>query len=284
MKNKAVTTVCVILTVLAVICFGYIFINFILKDKEETNNENVNVEQNDDIEKREERSQNIILTSRIGIQLKELINYSNVYANNIIDELDTNNLSDRAKLLIALDKSFRKEQYQHFVNYSDQYQNTYITKQNMQSIINDIFYNKEITDNSSNETIIYDAVSDVYVVIQDELNRNSISYPLEVPYKITEYEDRAELLAYRLYITNNQNQGEDGVPDITSYVYYDKLQEQFAYSTKDLQLADENSQVDYLYNLIENNEIDKNSIQTVKYIFKKDQDMYKLDEFNKVEK
>lgn len=281
MKNKAVTTVCAVLIVLAVICFGYIFINSLVKEKKAEKKEE-DIEQEQEVVEREERSQNIVLTSRVGAQLKELINYSNVYANNIVDELDNNGLSDRAKLLISLDKSYRKEQYQSFVNYSEQYQNTYITRANMQSIINDIFYNKEIKDNSSQETVIYDAISDVYVVIQDELNKNGISYPLEVPYKITEYSDRAELLAYRVYVTNQYEESED-VPNITSSVYYDKLKQQLAYSTEDTQLVGADTQLDYLSNLINQNIIDKNKLQVVKYTYKKDETTYKISDFTIVQ-
>ena len=281
MKNKAVTTVCAVLIVLAVICFGYIFVNSLVKEKKAEKKEE-DIEQEQEVVEREERSQNIVLTSRVGAQLKELINYSNVYANNIVDELDNNGLSDRAKLLISLDKSYRKEQYQSFVNYSEQYQNTYITRANMQSIINDIFYNKEIKDNSSQETVIYDAISDVYVVIQDELNKNGISYPLEVPYKITEYSDRAELLAYRVYVTNQYEESED-VPNITSSVYYDKLKQQLAYSTEDTQLVGADTQLDYLSNLINQNIIDKNKLQVVKYTYKKDETTYKISDFTIVQ-
>ena len=281
MKNKAVTTVCAVLIVLAVICFGYIFVNSLVKEKKAEKKEE-DIEQEQEVVEREERSQNIVLTSRVGAQLKELINYSNVYANNIVDELDNNGLSDRAKLLISLDKSYRKEQYQSFVNYSEQYQNTYITSANMQSIISDIFYNKEIKDNSSQETVIYDAISDVYVVIQDELNKNGISYPLEVPYKITEYSDRAELLAYRVYVTNQYEESED-VPDITSSVYYDKLKQQLTYSTEDTQLVGADTQLDYLSNLINQNIIDKNKLQVVKYTYKKDETTYKISDFTIVQ-
>ena len=282
MKNKAVTTVCAVLIVLAVICFGYIFVNSLVKEKKDEKKEEDIEQKQEEVVEREERSQNIVLTSRVGAQLKELINYSNVYANNIVDELDNNGLSDRAKLLISLDKSYRKEQYQSFVNYSEQYQNTYITRANMQSIINDIFYNKEIKDNSSQETVIYDAISDVYVVIQDELNKNGISYPLEVPYKITEYSDRAELLAYRVYVTNQYEESED-VPNITSSVYYDKLKQQLAYSTEDTQLVGADTQLDYLSNLINQNIIDKNKLQVVKYTYKKDETTYKISDFTIVQ-
>ena len=106
MKNKVITSVCVILAFAAIGCFGYIFLNSNNEAPVVNNNNNNNQQQQEPVQQevptnREEKGQNIVVTSRIGVQLTEQIKYSELYSNSIVEEMDTNGLSSKAKILVS---------------------------------------------------------------------------------------------------------------------------------------------------------------------------------------
>ena len=122
MKNKVVTIVCVILMILAIVCFGYIFINSKTKEKKQEEKENEVVENVDpEVVEREERGQNVNVNSRIGLELKELIKYSELYSNDITNKLDEIGVDSQSKLLVVLDNIYRIAEYQKYLEYSEEY-------------------------------------------------------------------------------------------------------------------------------------------------------------------
>lgn len=284
MKNKAITIVCVILIIAAVICFGYIFLNSDEDIETPNQDEQPVIEQpqeEPEVEGREEKGQNIIVTSRIGVQLKELIRLSNMHSNSVIEELDKNGLTDQAKILFGLDKIFRKDEYMSYAEYSDEYSNTYITAQNMHTVINNTFIDSEITDVSVGDTLPYDEATKCYIVPSIGYAGGTFGYTVEVPYKITEYSDRTELLAYRVYITKTVEM-QDDVATIKNEIFYDKEKSLSALVITDASLDNEANQANYLKNKIDDKTIDSANLESVQYTFKVEDDGYKISEFKKI--
>ena len=282
MKNKVVTAVCIILVLLAIICFGYIFLNM-NKGKNEKKEEQVeeNVEDNQEIIEREERGQNIIVTSRIGVQLKELIKLSEIYSNTVINELDQNGVDNKAKILFALDKVFRKPEFVEYVEYSETYSSTAIAAENIKKIIDDTFVDSDLTLTSIDGVVNYDEASQFFIIPPIGLEGGTLEYTVEVPYKITEYEDRIELLAYRLYITKKVEMNE-AVSISQDEIYYDKAKTNLALIINDGSLETQTDQIDYLKSKIDEQSIDVNNLQSVKYTFKNEDEKYKIVNFEKM--
>ena len=282
MKSKVVTIVCCILIILAIICFGYIFLNS--NEKEEENN-NISteqeVEENNEVVEREERAKNVVVNSRIGNQLTEHIKYSNIYSNRIIEELDENGLSDKAKLLIALDKLYRNDDYQSLMSYPEDYSATYITGENMQKILDDTFYNSNTNFMSIEESLEYDNSNNLFTLVHIGYEGASFNYTLEIPYQILQYSDRIELQAYRVYITKNV-QMQEITSNISNNLYYDKSKSLPAITLNDEVLGMESEQIEYIRGLIEDGTLDKNKLESVQYTFKNNNDIYKLDGFKKI--
>ncbi|MGN1013065.1 MAG: hypothetical protein ACI4ON_04475 [Clostridia bacterium] len=282
MKNKAVTIVCVILIISAIICFGYIFINSKIKGekKEEKPEETINTVNNEVVE-REERGQNVNVNSRIGQQLKELIKYSEIYSNDIIEELDKGGISSKTKLLVGLDKISRKEEYQSYLGYSDEYNNTYILSTNMNQVISNSFVDSTLSEKDVDGILNYDNATNVYVVVPRAFQTGSIGYTLEIPYKVTEYTDRVELEAYRIYVTKNieMNQAES-IVEIS--LYYDKAKSIQALTITNDPEYSENNQVDYVKGKIDSGEIKTDNIESVKYTFNQVDGEYRILSFGKI--
>lgn len=282
MKNKVVTAVCIILVLLAIICFGYIFLNM-NKGKNEKKEEQVeeNGGDNQEIIEREERGQNIIVTSRIGVQLKELIKLSEIYSNTVINELDQNGVDNKAKILFALDKVFRKPEFVEYVEYSETYSSTAIAAENIKKIIDDTFVDSDLTLTSIDGVVNYDEASQFFIIPPIGLEGGTLEYTVEVPYKITEYEDRIELLAYRLYITKKVEMNE-AVSVSQDEIYYDKAKTNLALIINDGSLETQTDQIDYLKSKIDEQSIDVNNLQSVKYTFKNEDEKYKIVSFEKM--
>ncbi len=280
MKNKVITIVCSILIICAVICFSYIIINSMIKSKQPTQKEPEPTvpTTTPEIVDREERGKNINVNSRIGVELKELIKYSDIYSNDIIDELDEKGISSKFKLLVSLDKIYRKQEYQEYLQYSEEYNSTYITPENMNKVINSTFKDTSITDKKVDEILDFSDESKVYIVIPRGFPTGTIGYTLEIPYQITEYPDRAELLAYRVYITKNieMNEAESSV---NIKLFYDKSKSILALNIENDQEFNENTQIDYIKSKIDDNVLDTKILQTVKYTFTKVDSQYRLSGF-----
>ena len=168
MNKKVVNIVCIVLCVIAVLCIIFILVNTLISNNETVESE---VQPQDDVvveeeqNERQERGQNVNVNSRIGLQLKELITYSEVYSNSIINELDDYGLTNNAKLLIALDKISRKEEYQSFMQYSDEYNSTYILPENMNTVLASTFADTTITNREITDVLSYDTSTNAYIIL-----------------------------------------------------------------------------------------------------------------------
>ena len=109
----------------------------------------------------------------------------------------------------------------------------------------------------------------------------SIGYTLEIPYKITEYTDRIELEAYRIYVTKNieMNQTES-IVEIS--LYYDKAKSIKALTITNDPEYSENNQVNYVKEKIDSGEIKTDNIESVKYTFNQVDGEYKILSFGKI--
>lgn len=283
MNKKAVTIVCIVLIVLAIGCFGYISLNSKNKEQNtETKAEEDTQTVNNDVQEREERGQNVNVNSRIGQQLKELIKYSEIYSNDIIDALDSSGISSKSKLLISLDKIYRKSDYQSYLEYSEEYNSTYILNANMNAVIASSFADSTLSQYDVDGILTYDSATDVYVVIARGFQTGTIGYTLEVPYKVTEYSDRVELEAYRIYVTKNIQMNEaENIVNVN--LYYDKAKSALAYSiNNDSEFTDSN-QLDYIKTQIDAGVINKSNLEKVEYTFNQVDGEYKILSFGKID-
>ena len=281
MNKKVVNIVCIVLCVIAVLCVIFILVNTLI-----TGNENVEsevqpidetvVEEGEN--ERQERGQNVNVNSRIGLQLKELISYSEIYSNTIINELDDYGISNNAKLLIALDKISQNPEYQSFMKYSEEYNSTYILPENMNTVLSDTFSDITITNREISDVLSYDEATDAYIILPRGFANGVMEYTLEIPYNITEYSDRIELLAYRIYITRNV-QMQDVETTVKNDLYSDKSKSILIMSLTDESVFNDTTQNDYIKEQIDSGVIDTANLESVKYTFTKVDSQYRISSF-----
>ncbi len=286
MKNKTITIVCSILAGLALICVLYIVINTIAKNNVETPNVDKEPEQTETqpTVSREERGQNVNVNSRIGLEMKKQINYSQIYSDSIVDELDNSQISSKAKLLIGLDKIYRIPEYNAYMQYSEETNSTYILADDMQKILDETFANTTLDVKEVDSILSYDVSTNIYVVqARGFAPTGVLKYTLEVPYKITQYSDRIELLAYRVYITKNIEMI-DIETKVVNKLFADKDRTTELLSIEGEEEFNDNVAPDYIRNKVDEKVIDSNSLEEVEYIFKQQDGKYLIDSFKKVNK
>ncbi len=286
MKNKTITIVCSILAGLALICVLYIVINTIAKNNVETPNVDNEPEQTETqpTVSREERGQNVNVNSRIGLEMKKQINYSQIYSDSIVDELDNSKISSKAKLLIGLDKIYRIPEYNTYMQYSEETNSTYILSDDMQKILDETFANTTLDVKDVGSILSYDPATNVYVVqARGFAPAGVLKYTLEVPYKITQYSDRIELLAYRVYITKNIEMI-DIETKVVNKLFADKDRTIELLSIEGEEEFNDNVALDYIRNKVDEKIIDSNSLEEVEYVFKQQDGKYLIDSFEKIDK
>ena len=266
MQNKTVNIVCGILIAAALICFGYIACSSIFSKKEEKPKEETEVIETveTDDNGRTERGQNVNLGSRIALPVKALINYS-----------------DETKTLIALDKIYKTVEFNGYLRYSEEYNSTYILPDEMDVVLKSIFKDPEVKRVGVDEILTYDQNTNTYVIIPHGYPTGSIEYTYEVPYKITTYPDRLELLAYRVYATKTIEMQEINSTQKVD-LFYNKEKTAVAYVINNDPEFTDNTQLDYILKKINGGVIDANQLSQVKYTFEKVDDEYRISKFEKV--
>lgn len=280
MNKRAISVVCTVGIILALCCVIYIFLNF--EEDEPKVEENVDTTEQE-VVSRQERSQNIILTSRVGTKITELVRYPNKYSLKLTEELDENGVSNKYKILVAFNKILSKEEYQNLVGYSETYANTYVLSSNMQIAITDLFEDDSLTNETVEGVLYYDAPTDSYAMITTGVQGYVEDFVVEVPYEITEYTDRYELLEYRLYVSQSV-QNIEGEDTIVTDIYYDSDKTKNAISFSDNSVFYESNQVEYLQTKIADGSISESKLDSVKYILVEDNGTYKLSGYEKIEK
>ena len=219
MNKKAITVVCAIGIILATICVVYIVMNSEKQVLQKNVKEEEDVTQQQEVVQRQERSQNILLNSRVGGQLTNLIRYSNIYSSRLTEELDENGISNKFKILASFDKIVSREEYQDLIGYSETYSNTYVLASNMKKAISNLFTEDIYTDENISGILYYDEETKSYAMITTGVQGVVEKFVVEVPFKIFEYSDRIELYAYRVYVNQSVQTIEDNDTIVTD-IYY----------------------------------------------------------------
>ena len=298
MKKKTVIILIVVFCFLLCFLLGYIVVNrFIIKNDNEVVQSNNNLEQdiqnsnqqniNDKNGGENENSKviNILPNSRIGMEILKYFEITNTYSSEFYKLLDSENLSDKVKTSMAFINIMQGKNYVYMLEFSEETADTYITKQNMQTAINDIFYNSK--DTFSKDVIYdfkYDEENSRYVIPAVGMNNKDTKIAIEVPYEILEYSDRYELSMYRVYLEQKmeEKEGEEEV-HIKNTIYYDEyVLNQACEITEDAINSDLNSQRDIIKKYIDDKKIDSLRLTKVKYTLVKDGENYKISKYEKL--
>lgn len=284
MKNKVIIGLISVLGVIAVISLGYILLNN--KDKNIENNisnntviENNTQEENNEEGKKDE-GENVATNSKRGIEVLSNLDFvSKIYSNLYYDEIDSYGISNNAKIIASYIKIITQERYSGFLKQDDI--DTYFYKEDLEKVA------KETFADASNIAHAPLFGTDSYIkeegkyVIPSSGYRN-VDYGVDIPYKITEYDDRVEVISYRIYASTVITPKDEYDVSVTDEIYYDRAMKLRAVVLENGELSNnEGNETYYITELIEEGKIDKDNLTSVKYTLKKVDDKLLISDYKK---
>ena len=122
MKNRVITIICSLIGIVMLVLIVYISIN-IFTNKEEDKKENTevvsedisNTENNSNNSENKEKEEEIMLDSKIGVEVTKKLDVSNTFSSLYYKELETNGLTDKAKLIYTLQKINFNMEYSNYL-------------------------------------------------------------------------------------------------------------------------------------------------------------------------
>lgn len=280
MKNKAITITVAILVIVAISSLIYILFN---RESVQNSVENNVVEENkeeNEIEEKIDNGENVKVDSRRGLQiLKNLDFVSKMYSNKYYDELDSYGISNNAKVIASYIKIATLEDYANLLQQEGI--DTYFTKSDLENVAKETFLDaSEIIHVPVFGADSYVAMEGKYVI--SSIGFSNLDYAIEVPYKITEYDDRVEVESYRLYANTTVNADEDLEMTVTDTLYYDRAMLEVAYEFENAELTNnEHVQSSFIREKIDANELNKEKLVTVKYVLTKQDDKLLISDYTK---
>lgn len=281
MKNKVIIVVVVVLCLVAAIALGYILINQTQNPSNQVQNGVSNTIENEVPSEEETPSntgENVAINSKRGIEILEPLNFvTTIYSNMYYDEIDSNGFSNKAKVIASFIKLSTQEAYQSLILQGDQ--GSYFSKNDLEDIAKTTFANTSKLENIPIDGLLsYDASLETYTILARGFS--NLDYALEVPYQITEYDDKVEVKSYRIYI-NSEVKEEEANFSVIDSIYYDRAMQKQALSFENGELSNNANAVAFIREKIENKELEEKELTSVQYTLLKSEDGFLLSDYKK---
>ena len=229
------------------------------------------------VEKTEVKTENIVLSSKIGTQIQDLIYIPNIYSDSLFKEIEASGLNDRAKIMFTFAKIMDNDEYTSIIRQSEDYVGEYVTTDDLEEVATKLF--TDSTNLKHQEIFLpdsYDSENGNYIKVPTGFVE--FSYIKDIPYKIEEKGNDITVYTYRLYIDCKLPDilEEDGASIQTTY--YDSEKKNQAIIINDEKMDDESTQTEFLNEKISSGEIDKDKLKQGVYKITRKGNVYLIDD------
>ena len=269
MNKKVGIVIGIIVAILVCFFIGVIIFNQNDNRVEvETNNivqqDNKN-EEEEVVEKTEVKTENIVLSSKIGTQIQDLIYIPNIYSDSLFKEIEASGVNDRAKIMFTFAKIMDNDEYTSIIRQSEDYVGEYVTTDDLEEVATKLF-----TDSTN--------LKHQEIFLPDSYDDQKGNYIKDIPYKIEEKGNDITVYTYRLYIDCKLPDilEEDGASIQTTY--YDSEKKNQAIIINDEKMDDESTQTEFLNEKISSGEIDKDKLKQGVYKITRKGNVYLIDD------
>lgn len=263
--NKKVGIVISVIVAAAVIFFLAVIIlnqNSSKKDEKNNNTEQIenNSNQNDSVNTENKNIENIVLNSKIGMEIQNTIYIPNLYSDKFFKEIEASGLKDRAKIMFTFAKIVSDDSYLSIIRKSESYAGDYVTKDDLENVAKKLFTD---TSNLKHQEVFlsgsYDSKEGNYIILPTGFVE--FNYIKDIPYKIEEVGDNITVYTYRLYVNCNTVETMEENTNSTHTIYYDDTKKNKALVINDEKMDDENTQNEFLNSKISSGEISKDKMK-----------------------
>lgn len=280
--NKKVGIVISVIVAAAVIFFLAVIIlnqNSSKKDEKNNNTEQIenNSNQNDSVNTENKNIENIVLNSKIGMEIQNTIYIPNLYSDKFFKEIEASGLKDRAKIMFTFAKIVSDDSYLSIIRKSESYAGDYVTKDDLESVAKKLFTN---TSNLKHQEVFlsgsYDSKEGNYIILPTGFVE--FNYIKDIPYKIEETGDNITVYTYRLYVNCNTIETMEENTNSTHTIYYDDTKKNKALVINDEKMDDENTQNEFLNSKISSGEISKDKMKKGVYKIQRKGNSYLIED------
>ena len=284
MKNKFITITIIISSVVLIVALIFVLIglnnnesNIVDKD---TNNEDSINDSNSNL--LNNKYENILVSSKVGKDIIDIVSVSNVYSKAFVNELQINGLNDKAKRIFAYMKITKDEKYANVHKTSDEYTGYYFTSSDLQAVVNEYFYDSDnIQHGIVTQEHTYDSINKNYIVMPVGFGGSDFDFVIEVPYEIREYSQKIEIYMYRVYVESKLDL-QDNVENIRDNIYYDIDKKDKALDIESGTLSYEADQASIISDYISLGKLEKNKLFRIKYELNKKDEKYILSGYEEI--
>lgn len=284
MKNKVITIVGLVIMITMFVLLGYVissnYINKNMSDQKTNlseNNEEIDKvqENNAEIDTEDKKEyENVVLNSKIGNKVLENFCISNIYSNAVYEKLDSQQFTDDSKLIYTYATIVSNYDYHNMIQSSDD-KGSYISKSDFETVYKKLFgKNSKIVHKSVISDTLYHEDEQYYEYLTFGYGGVEINFILEIPYEIREYDDRIEALFYRVYAKADSTMNEDGTQNQIVKLYENSSRTKAVYESDDVKLQQNDSQQDFVKELIDSGKLNKENLETVTYTLNEENDDY----------
>lgn len=280
--NKKVGIVISVIVAAAVIFFLAVIIlnqNFSKKDEKNNNTEQIenNSNQNDSVNTENKNIENIVLNSKIGMEIQNTIYIPNLYSDKFFKEIEASGLKDRAKIMFTFAKIVSDDSYLSIIRKSESYAGDYVTKDDLENVAKKLFTD---TSNLKHQEVFlsgsYDSKEGNYIILPTGFVE--FNYIKDIPYKIEEVGDNITVYTYRLYVNCNTIETMEENTNSTHTIYYDDTKKNKALVINDEKMDDENTQNEFLNSKISSGEISKDKMKKGVYKIQRKGNSYLIED------
>ena len=280
--NKKVGIVISVIVAAAVIFFLAVIIlnqNSSKKDEKNNNTEQIenNSNQNDSVNTENKNIENIVLNSKIGMEIQNTIYIPNLYSDKFFKEIEASGLKDRAKIMFTFAKIVSDDSYLSIIRKSESYAGDYVTKDDLENVAKKLFTD---TSNLKHQEVFlsgsYDSKEGNYIILPTGFVE--FNYIKDIPYKIEEVGDNITVYTYRLYVNCNTIETMEENTNSTHTIYYDDTKKNKALVINDEKMDDENTQNEFLNSKISSVEISKDKMKKGVYKIQRKGNSYLIED------
>lgn len=281
--NKKVGIVISVIVAAAVIFFlTVIILNQNSSKKDEKIENNVEQGKNDSEQNAKEnvensQTENVVLSSKIGNTIQDLIYIPNIYSDSFFKEVEASGLDDRAKIMFTFAKIVTDDEYLSLRRKSEEYVGDYVTKDDLESVAKKLFTN---TSNLKHQEVFlsgsYDSKEGNYIILPTGFVE--FNYIKDIPYKIEETGDNITVYTYRLYVNCNTVETMEENTNSTHTIYYDDTKKNKTLVINDEKMDDENTQNEFLNSKISSGEISKDKMKQGVYKIQRKGNSYLIED------
>lgn len=281
MNKKVGILISVIVAAVVIFFLAVIILNQNSSKKDEKNNNTEQIEnnsnQNDSVNTENKNIENIVLNSKIGMEIQNTIYIPNLYSDKFFKEIEASGLKDRAKIMFTFAKIVSDDSYLSIIRKSESYAGDYVTKDDLENVAKKLFTD---TSNLKHQEVFlsgsYDSKEENYIILPTGFVE--FNYIKDIPYKIEETGDNITVYTYRLYVNCNTVETMEENTNSTHTIYYDDTKKNKALVINDEKMDDENTQNEFLNSKISSGEISKDKMKKGVYKIQRKGNSYLIED------